>query len=230
MLLQFCQHFLRSATSPPVVILVRVAWHQSATPDHNGFLAHTSAAAWGGVKVTVTSFWRCHWSWEWGRRSPSPKVKCSADLWSRPHSRVQSPPRALLQWFSVNVVSSNYQLINTNTWFSVIVVSSNYQLIKNNALKSQWRRVRVLALESRSLLSTIECGQQIDGSLLRARLWARPEISPESNSVQSLQKSLGWNYKPKSHLCIHTHANRSHTHVKYPVVQVRVRWIMGTPK
>ena len=55
---------------------------------------------------------------------------------------------------------------------------------------------------------------------LRARLCARPEISPESNSVQTLQKSFGWDYKPRSLACIYAymHAKRSEMHVKDHVV------------
>ena len=40
-------------------------------------------------------------------------------------------------------------------------------------------------------LSTMERGHQMEGWPLRPRLCARPQISPESNSVQSLQKSFG---------------------------------------
>ena len=75
---------------------------------------------------------------------------------------------------------------------------------------------------------------------LRAKLCARPEIVffsflfsflPESNSVQSLQNSFGWVYKPRSSLvCAYTHTARSHTHIKDPVVLVRVQWVTETPK
>ena len=44
----------------------------------------------------------------------------------------------------------------------------------------------------------MERGYQTDGWPLRARLYARPEISPESNSVQTLQKSFGGDCKPTS--------------------------------
>ena len=47
--------------------------------------------------------------------------------------------------------------------------------------ESQWHRATVLALE------TMERGHRMDGRPLRARLCARPEISPESNSVQTPQ-------------------------------------------
>ena len=47
-------------------------------------------------------------------------------------------------------------------------------------------------------LSTIERGHRMDVWPLCARLCARPEISPELNSLQTLQKSLGWGYKARS--------------------------------
>ena len=47
-----------------------------------------------------------------------------------------------------------------------------------------------------------ERGHQMNGWPLRARLCASPEISPESKSVQTLHKSLGWNYKPRSPVSI----------------------------
>ena len=50
----------------------------------------------------------------------------------------------------------------------------------------------------RPKLSTIDRGHQIDRWPLRARFCARPEISLESKSVQILQKSFGWDYKPRS--------------------------------
>ena len=31
-------------------------------------------------------------------------------------------------------------------------------------------------------------------------------------------------------MCVYTQAKRSHTHVKDPLVRVRVMWIMKTPK
>ena len=63
-----------------------------------------------------------------------------------------------------------------------------------------------------------ERGQQLDGWLLGARLRARPEISPKSNYVQTLQQQQKvfrmrlWN---EYHL-VYAHAKRSHTHVKDP--------------
>ena len=55
---------------------------------------------------------------------------------------------------------------------------------------------------------------------LHTRLCAHPEISPESNSVQTPQKSFGSDYKPMSSVCIRMQ--------KDPVVYVRVRWTMET--
>ena len=52
-----------------------------------------------------------------------------------------------------------------------------------------WRRARVLVLESQSE-ARWSVRHQMDGWPLYARLSARPEISPESNSVQTLQKSF----------------------------------------
>ena len=78
-------------------------------------------------------------------------------------------------------------------------------------------------------LSTTERGHQMDGWPLRARLCGRPEISLESNCVQTLTKSPSdetINRGPR----VYTHAKRSHTHVKDPVVHVRVRRIMGPPE
>ena len=51
-------------------------------------------------------------------------------------------------------------------------------------------------------LSTIEYGHQMDGWLLCARLCTCPEIFPELNSVQTLQKSFRWDYKLRSLMCI----------------------------
>ena len=66
----------------------------------------------------------------------------------------------------------------------------------------------------------------MDGWLLCAMLFIYPEISPASNSVQTLQKSFGWHYEPRYPcVCIYTHAKRSRKHVKDPVVHVRVWWI-----
>ena len=42
------------------------------------------------------------------------------------------------------------------------------------------------------------------------------------------KKSFVSDYKPRSR--VYTHAKRSNTHVKVPVVHVRVRWITGTLK
>ena len=68
-------------------------------------------------------------------------------------------------------------------------------------------------------LSTIVRGHQMDGWPLLDRLCAHPEISLESNSVQTPQNSFRWDYKP-----------RSHTYVKDPVVHVRVWWTMEKTK
>ena len=43
-----------------------------------------------------------------------------------------------------------------------------------------------------------------------ARLCACPEISSESNSVQTLQKSFGWDYKPRSPVCIRMQKDHKH--------------------
>ena len=56
-----------------------------------------------------------------------------------------------------------------------------------------------------------------------------PQIFPESSSVQALQKSFGWDYKPRSPVCIRMQ-KRSHMHVKDHVVHVRVGWTMETSK
>ena len=51
-------------------------------------------------------------------------------------------------------------------------------------------------------LSTMDRSHQMDGWPFRVRLCASPEISSESNSVQTLQKSFGWDYKSKPPMCI----------------------------
>ena len=82
-------------------------------------------------------------------------------------------------------------------------------------------------------LSMIECGHQMDGWPLCARLSAHPEISPESNAAQILQKLFGQDYEPRFPLppppppCMQ---KRSPTHVKDPVVHVRVPWTMEATK
>ena len=51
---------------------------------------------------------------------------------------------------------------------------------------------------------------------------ARSRVESPKN-IKRLQKSFGWDYKPR----VYTHAKRLHTH---PVVHVRVRWITETTK
>ena len=47
--------------------------------------------------------------------------------------------------------------------------------------------------------------------------------------IYQIYKTLfKWDYKPRSHVCMHT--KRSHTHFRDPVVHIRVSWIMETPK
>ena len=77
-------------------------------------------------------------------------------------------------------------------------------------------------------LSMIECGHHMDGWPSHARLSA--QVSPGSKSVQTLylQKSFGWDYKPRS--CVYMYSKRLHIHAKDPVVHVRVWWIMETLK
>ena len=52
----------------------------------------------------------------------------------------------------------------------------------------------------RPKLSTIKCGHKMDGWPLCARFCACNEISPES--VQTLQKSFGWDHKLRSPVCV----------------------------
>ena len=97
-----------------------------------------------------------------------------------------------------------------------------------------WKSLRCKAkysLSKAQVKHMIEHDHQMDwGPLLFARLCTSPEICSESNSLQTLQKSFGWDYKPRSPMCIiHMHAKRSHTHDNDPVVHVRVWWIMETP-
>ena len=63
-------------------------------------------------------------------------------------------------------------------------------------------------------LSTSALGHQMDGRPLCARLCALPEISPESNSVQTLQKSFRVRLQTEVPRVYYRHAKRSHTHVK----------------
>ena len=78
-------------------------------------------------------------------------------------------------------------------------------------------------------IQSTQLGHHMDGWPLRTRFWARAEISPVSNFVQTRQKSFGWDYEPRSPVCIRMQ-KISRTYVYYPVVHVRVRWIMGTLK
>ena len=84
-------------------------------------------------------------------------------------------------------------------------------------------------LLSKAKSSTIQRGHGMDGRPLCARLCARPKNSLEGNSVQTLQKSFGWDCKLR-YPHVHTHAKRSHTHVKESVAHVGVWWIMETLK
>ena len=52
--------------------------------------------------------------------------------------------------------------------------------------------------------------------------------STKQNKIFPADRSLRWDYKPRS--CGYTHAKRSHTHIKDSVVHVRVWWIMETLK
>ena len=75
-------------------------------------------------------------------------------------------------------------------------------------------------------LSTMERGHQTDGLLLCAGLCASLEISPESDSVQTLQRSLD---KAMNSVFIRMQKGHIRT-LKDPVVHLRVRWIMETSK
>ena len=65
---------------------------------------------------------------------------------------------------------------------------------------SQWHWARVLARSQKPKLSVIRCGHQVDGWPLCPRLCAR-EISLESVSAQTQQKSFGWEYEIGQFLC-----------------------------
>ena len=67
----------------------------------------------------------------------------------------------------------------------------------------------------------------MDQQPLDARLCVCTKVSLESNSVQTLQKSFGWDLKPRPPTP--TNANRSHIQAVDPVIHVRVCWIMETP-
>ena len=77
-------------------------------------------------------------------------------------------------------------------------------------------------------LRTMERGHQTDGWPLCARLSARPEISLESNSVQTLQNSSDESINRGSR--VYTRAKSSHWHVKDSVVYVGVGWLKETRK
>ena len=75
--------------------------------------------------------------------------------------------------------------------------------------ESWWRRIRAaLALENQ-VITTIErvcmVTTWMGGCMFPARLCADREISPESNSMQTLQKLFGWDYKPTFPGWIHIH-------------------------
>ena len=81
---------------------------------------------------------------------------------------------------------------------------------------------------------TIEHGHHMDGF---ARLGFAHRLLVEFPRVKIMcrpytpKKSIGCDYKPKSpNPLLYTHAKRSRTHVKNPVVHVRVRWIKETIK
>ena len=57
---------------------------------------------------------------------------------------------------------------------------------------------------------TIQRGHNMDGWPLCARLCAHPKNSPEGNSVQTLQKSFGWDYKLRSSMCICMQKDHKH--------------------
>ena len=59
----------------------------------------------------------------------------------------------------------------------------------------------------------------MDGWPLLARLWNHPEISPESNSVQSLQKPFRWDHKLIFPMCVDT-CKRSHIYIDICVLKV----------
>ena len=75
-------------------------------------------------------------------------------------------------------------------------------------------------------LRTIEHGYQIHRWPLCTRLCTSPEISLESNSVQTLQKSFRWNYKQRSPMCIRM--QKEHIHVV--TWHVTVWWTTETTK
>ena len=58
--------------------------------------------------------------------------------------------------------------------------------------------------------NTIKCDHQMERWLLRARLCAHPEISPESKSAGSTN-SFRWGYKLRSPLCLHMPKDHLHT-------------------
>ena len=62
--------------------------------------------------------------------------------------------------------------------------------------------------------------------LLHARIRARPEMSPESDSVQSTKRPSEGTINSGPPI----DAKRSHARIKDPAVLVRVRWIMETLK
>ena len=60
-------------------------------------------------------------------------------------------------------------------------------------------------------LNTTKLSHNIDGWLLCARFCPGPEISLESNSVQTLQRSFGWDYKSGSP-CVYIYACKKITY------------------
>ena len=72
-------------------------------------------------------------------------------------------------------------------WLFVLYHSQGESVVRSDSTCSQ-----------KPKWSTTERGHQKNGWLLYARFCARPETSPESNSVQTLQNSFSWDYKLRS--------------------------------
>ena len=153
-------------------------------------------------------------------------------LWQLPPMIVYS----LIQWHHVCTVFIKKQFITSGLQFSVApsFCTLMFQLFATVLCYGlHWgRQLEESVAWSKSThsqkpeLSTIKCGHQMDGWPLCARLCACPEICLES-TVQPLQRSFRWDQGPP---CEYACKNIIYTHIKDPVVHVRIWWTMETTR
>ena len=82
---------------------------------------------------------------------------------------------------------------------------SEINSVVTHASFKNWKRHQFCSDSYRDCyVITTERGHHTDGWLLHARLCACLQISPESDSAQTLLCSLRWDYKLRSPLCVYT--------------------------